>query len=581
VFRGGFTREAAWQVAGASPFLLDGLVAKTFLRRSAQGRFAIHELLRQYAEEQLRAHRSSRARIYDRHSAYYLGRLAEAYPKPDDAVGGLDTLRIELDNIRAAWGWAIAHMRDERIAGSLNGFADLMINNGLLREGLEATEAALARLRAVSTLDRHTVLAHLEATRSLLLYRLGRLQESRTAGRQAEMLLVGSSAPQVAAHAHLSLGMVQYLLWDIADSRRHLEQALALAVGDERLVVRALNQLSERAYGAGDRPASAAYATEAIRRARAAGYAQDELRGLIMLGTWQLDWERHAEAEATFDQVRTHPATPRWVLIESTAFGYMAQVWWEMLEYTRAATAIARALWLARRIGMRHLEGLGLAVAGRVALVSGDLGRAEEQFTSAMAIFEDLKTWRALGRVQSEFALVAHRRGEQEVALARCEAALAIAEEHQLAVATGHALIHKGHALLALGEPHAASEAYRQGRAQMLSIGRHNRAAEALAGLALAELTLGRRDVAQEHGSALLTHLGGGWAALGGMFDPTWVCSVAYDVLCADNPQGATVALAHGRAILERITAQFTPEQAEVCVANIPSLRRISLMGAH
>ncbi len=579
VFRGGFTREAARQVAGASPFLLDGLVAKTFLHRSAQGRFTIHELLRQYAGEQLRAHQSSRTRVYDRHSAYYLGLLAEAYPKPDDAAGSLDTLRGDLDNIRAAWGWVVAHMRDGLMAAALNGLADLMINNGLLQEGLEAIESALSRLMATGECGGRTLLAHLEATRSLLLYRLGRLQEGRVAGRQAEALLAGLSAPHVAARAHLSLGMVQYLLWDLEDSRGHLEQALALAAGDERLVVRVLNQLSEQAYGAGDRPASAAHAAEAIRRARAAGYAQDELRGLIMLGTWQLDWERHAEAEATFEQVRTHPATPRWVLIESNAIGYLAQVWWEVLEYTQAATAIERAVRLARRSGMRHLEGLGLAVAGRVALVSGNLARAEELFTSAMTIFQDLKTWRALGRVQSEFALVAHRRGEDDVALARCDAALLIARQHQLAVPAGHALIHRGHALLALGEPRAAAEAYRQGREQMLSIGRHNRAAEALAGLALAELALGRRDVAQQHGSALLTHLGGGWPALGGMFDPAWVCLAAYDVLCADDPQAAAAALAHGRAVLERISAQFTPERAEICVANIPSLRRISAMG--
>lgn len=575
VFRGGFTRQAAGQVAGASPFLLDGLVAKTFLRRSAQGRFVIHELLRQYADEQLRTHRSIRARVYDRHSAYYLGLLAEAYPKPDDADGSLDTLRVELDNIRAAWSWAVAHMRDEWIAEALNGLADLMTNNGLLQEGLEATEAALARLSPAGTPDHRILVAHLEATRSLLLYRLGRLHESRSAGRQSEALLAGLSAPRVEALAHLSLGMVQYLLYNLEDSRRHLEQAFALTVGDERLAVRVLNQLSEWTYGAGDRLASAAYVTEAVRRARAAGFTQDELRGLIMLGTWQLDWERHAEAEATFEQVRAHPATPRWVLIESTAYGYLAQVWWEVLEYARAATAIERALRLARRSGMRHREALGLAVAARVALVSGDLVQAEDLFTSAMAIFEGLKTWRALGRVQSEFALVAHRRGDNEAALVRCEAALAIAREHQLVVPAGHALIHRGHALLALGKPQAAAEAYRQGREQMLSIGRHNRAAEALAGLALAELSLGRRDVAREYGSVLLTHLGGGRAALAGMFDPAWVCLAAYDVLYADDPRGAAGALAYGRAVLERISAQFTPERAETCVANISSLRRI------
>ena len=54
VFRGGFTREAAQQVAGASLQQLAGLVNKSFLSHDPDsGRLEVHELLRQYAQEQL------------------------------------------------------------------------------------------------------------------------------------------------------------------------------------------------------------------------------------------------------------------------------------------------------------------------------------------------------------------------------------------------------------------------------------------------------------------------------------------------------------------------------------------------
>jgi predicted ATPase len=46
VFRGGFTRAAAEEVASASLALLSALVAKSLLRRTAQGRYDLHELVR-------------------------------------------------------------------------------------------------------------------------------------------------------------------------------------------------------------------------------------------------------------------------------------------------------------------------------------------------------------------------------------------------------------------------------------------------------------------------------------------------------------------------------------------------------
>jgi hypothetical protein len=53
VFRGSFDRSAAVAVTGADLRLVSQLVAKSLLRRPDFGRFELHELLRQYAAEQL------------------------------------------------------------------------------------------------------------------------------------------------------------------------------------------------------------------------------------------------------------------------------------------------------------------------------------------------------------------------------------------------------------------------------------------------------------------------------------------------------------------------------------------------
>ena len=54
LFHGGFTRDAALQITGTNLRALTVLVNKSLLRRdNASGRYEVHELLRQYAEEKL------------------------------------------------------------------------------------------------------------------------------------------------------------------------------------------------------------------------------------------------------------------------------------------------------------------------------------------------------------------------------------------------------------------------------------------------------------------------------------------------------------------------------------------------
>src|SRR5664279_3917696 len=71
VFRGGFTRQAADRVAGASLQTLSSLADKSLLRMDANERYDLQGLLRQYGEERLIQSgnvESTRAA----HGAYYL-----------------------------------------------------------------------------------------------------------------------------------------------------------------------------------------------------------------------------------------------------------------------------------------------------------------------------------------------------------------------------------------------------------------------------------------------------------------------------------------------------------------------------
>ncbi len=112
VFRGGFDRDAAAQVVGASLPVLAGLVDKSLLRRSAAGRYAIHELLHLYANEKLSQDKENE-RVHDAHCRYFAELLTrhQAQLQSEDVGSALTALGAERENVRAAWSWAVSHRR--------------------------------------------------------------------------------------------------------------------------------------------------------------------------------------------------------------------------------------------------------------------------------------------------------------------------------------------------------------------------------------------------------------------------------------------------------------------------------------
>ena len=110
VFRGGFLREAAVAVTGASLSMLSTLVDKSLVSLDVNGRYQIHELLRQYGAEQLGNNASDEQQTQADHAYFYFLFL---HQRSED-IGGrrqreaLLEIRADLANIRVAWLWAVA-----------------------------------------------------------------------------------------------------------------------------------------------------------------------------------------------------------------------------------------------------------------------------------------------------------------------------------------------------------------------------------------------------------------------------------------------------------------------------------------
>lgn len=138
IFRGGFLRQAAQVVAGATILDLSTLVDKSLLQRTEAGRYHVHELLRQYAEEKLNTYPEA-GEIHELHSEYY-SQLLNDWSKDLIGEGQLevrDKVQAEIANINAALEWGITHNNRERILPAFHVLKDYYFLQGYF-EGSEA-----------------------------------------------------------------------------------------------------------------------------------------------------------------------------------------------------------------------------------------------------------------------------------------------------------------------------------------------------------------------------------------------------------------------------------------------------------
>lgn len=160
VFRGGFTLEAAQFVGAAHIATLKLLVDRALLWRNPNSeRYEIHELLRQYAEQQLHA-AGETADAKKAHQDFYT-RLAETLGNgllADQQITALALLDADEENIREAFTQAIQHASSQALEPFANlwGYFDLRSRwsegDKLFRAACDALEPndslALAKLLA-------------------------------------------------------------------------------------------------------------------------------------------------------------------------------------------------------------------------------------------------------------------------------------------------------------------------------------------------------------------------------------------------------------------------------------------------
>jgi hypothetical protein len=106
VFRGGWTLEAAEQVADADVELMQSLVDKSLVHRWDSGRFGMLETIREFAAEQLDP--ESREELLGCLFTHLTGVFEAAHLRPENLKGVPETVlaQTERPNVDVALQWA-------------------------------------------------------------------------------------------------------------------------------------------------------------------------------------------------------------------------------------------------------------------------------------------------------------------------------------------------------------------------------------------------------------------------------------------------------------------------------------------
>lgn len=118
VFRGSFSRLAAERVSGGSLRMLLSLVNKSWLIQLENGRFLLHEVLRQYGREKLQADSNEWEETKNQHADFFVNYVQQQGQalQTVNQVQALEALKVEMEsNIPETWEWLVDQGRIDTI----------------------------------------------------------------------------------------------------------------------------------------------------------------------------------------------------------------------------------------------------------------------------------------------------------------------------------------------------------------------------------------------------------------------------------------------------------------------------------
>jgi predicted ATPase/DNA-binding SARP family transcriptional activator len=239
VFRGGFDRQAAREVAGASLSMLAALVNKSLLRVVSPGRYDMLEPLKQYAAAKLAETPAENEAVQNRHRDYYASFLKQwenDIMKEARQRQALVEITADIDNIRSSWSRTASQGNLEALEKSQESLWSFYEVRGWFQEGNEAFQKAVdGIIETHGEIDElagenRKVLGQVLVRQGWFCWRLGRYRKCKQVLRQSlACFRHGARDTQGEVGFALSqLGFVEWYMGDYNEAKSLLQESLAI-----------------------------------------------------------------------------------------------------------------------------------------------------------------------------------------------------------------------------------------------------------------------------------------------------------------------------------------------------------------
>ncbi|MAT99583.1 MAG: hypothetical protein CL608_20765 [Anaerolineaceae bacterium] len=525
VFQGDFSRAAATAVADATPMTLVRLRYQSLVHATETGRYALHDVLRQFAMRALAREAEETESIRARHAAYYLacvGRQAAALhgEAPQTA---LQAIEQDLENVRQAWRWAVANGRFFLLQEGITGLARFYAQSGRYNEGEEMMTIAIQLCK----------------------------QMGATAGDdQAGWQLL---------HLRLLTELINFL--NMLSEMPRLRHAAAEAVArsaelqDAAGEARALLSLALAHLNYGDNEGALPLLERGLQRARMG--KEPEIEGLLLRHIGNV-WRQRGNLDREAEYLQQ-----AWVV--QRALGFRAEeqtllLWLTMNRYrlgdfTAGLTYLVQARELNTIVGDPSRASKVDYVQGLIEQAVGEYEAARRHFQAALQANVALDDWWQQSYALMKLGAVNCKLGEPKAGVQQAKTAVQIAAKHSLGEASGDALITLGHIYERMANWTEAQDAYRKAHGYYKKIGNPAALAETQIGLAYTAWQLEDATAAKLLLKPALPLLDGRY--LGTTQEPMWLYLAAFRILRASGDGAAVTVQRHAFTLLNRLAADL------------------------
>lgn len=543
VFRGGFTLEAAITVIGTNAATLDALIDKSLLHTTAEERYVIHELVRQFAGEQLADEREAAASTRHRHADYYLALVARWKTHTDKTQPLLSLLYPELENIEVAWQSALSAGRVPLLTEAIEHVSQFYYFAGFYYEALSTFQ-----------------------------YSFEVLQTQVTATLTPQPML-----QQLLAHCLLRLCIFYNALAQSAKALQTAEEVLTWAqqLADPALTVEAYNEMAFAFWIKGEYDRQHDILETALALAQAHGLQRAQAHSLERLGVSAQYHHDYATAHAYLQAGLALIQQTDHLALKVSILNNLGVIQRDRGDFAQATHYFAQNLDLMRQIGAQGQIALATANLGTLWLLLGDHEQARLCLQEGHKIFAEQGAKRFEAEALILLSMLFEQMENYPVATTYCEQAITLAGQHNYYHPHREAWLTLGHVRLQEGAIDAAQAAYEE-------VCRLSQSAGVAAEVWQAEAWLARVLLAQHQQQAALAKVETVLAAFEpsratALQSPQRILLACYHVLAANADARAGEVLQQAWTLIQKQAAQIPePRLRSLFLTNIPWHREIT-----